>query len=162
GTAAYLSPEMAQGLPAQAGSDIYALGCVLYEMLTGEPPFIAETPVAVLYRHVNEEPTPPSLLERSVPAALDEIVMRSLAKDPNDRPSSAEEMAAALRSAAAASRGTPGGAARGAPAAGDTDTAPIDRPVPTAVLPVSAPPAGPRPPGLRWLPVALLAGLIVA
>src|SRR5436305_516363 len=70
GTASYFSPEQAQGLPVDARSDIYSLGCVLYEMLTGAPPFAAETAVAVAYKHVKEDPEPPSALNPDVPPAL--------------------------------------------------------------------------------------------
>ena len=90
GTATYLSPEQAQGEPVDARSDIYSLGQVLYEMLTGHPPFSGESPVTIAYKHVKEEPVPPSRLNPDVPAGLDAIVMKSLAKNPANRYQSVE------------------------------------------------------------------------
>jgi serine/threonine-protein kinase len=98
GSTAYLAPEQASGDLVDARSDIYAVGCVLYEMLTGRVPFRADTPVATMYRHVNEDAPPPSSI-RQVPPALEEIVMRCLAKDPRKRFASAEELEEALRAA---------------------------------------------------------------
>lgn len=92
GTAAYLSPEQAQGNPVDARSDVYSLGCVLYEMLTGQTPFSGDTPLAVAYKHVREEAAVPSILNQDVPAALDAIAMKALAKNPDNRYSSAVEM----------------------------------------------------------------------
>ncbi|MPZ70704.1 MAG: Stk1 family PASTA domain-containing Ser/Thr kinase, partial [Actinobacteria bacterium] len=94
GTAAYLSPEQAQGEPVDARSDIYALGCVLYESLTGSAPFTGDTPLSIAYKHVREEVNPPSRLNRDVPADLDAIVMKAMAKDPGARYNSADEMRA--------------------------------------------------------------------
>ena len=93
GTAAYLSPEQAQGNPVDARSDIYSLGCVLYEMLSGGSPFSGDTPLAIAYKHVREHARPPSALNPDVPAALDAIAMKALAKNPDNRYSSAAEMA---------------------------------------------------------------------
>jgi serine/threonine-protein kinase len=92
GTAAYLSPEQAQGNPVDARSDVYSLGCVLYEMLTGRAPFTGETPLAIAYKHVREDPQPPSALNPDATASLDAIVMKALAKNPDNRYSSAKEM----------------------------------------------------------------------
>ena len=92
GTAPYMSPEQAMGNPADARSDIYSLGCVLYEMLTGKPPFIAEVAAAVLHQHVRVAPKPPSALNPAVPAALDALVLHMLAKAPEDRPQTAAEV----------------------------------------------------------------------
>ena len=92
GTAAYLSPEQAAGGRADARSDIYALGVVLYEMLVGEPPFVGETPLAVAYKHLNDVPLPPSELRPGVPRGLDAVIARAMAKDPDQRYATAEAM----------------------------------------------------------------------
>jgi beta-lactam-binding protein with PASTA domain/tRNA A-37 threonylcarbamoyl transferase component Bud32 len=92
GTASYLSPEQAQGLAVDARSDIYSVGVVLYEMLTGEVPFKGDTPVSIAYKHVKVDPTPPSRLNPKVPAEVDAVVMKALAKNPDNRYQSAEEM----------------------------------------------------------------------
>src|SRR5215469_2071086 len=89
GTAAYLSPEQALGRPAGPQSDLYSLGCVLFEMLTGQPPFTADSAVGLAYRHVHDDPGPPSARRPGVPAQLDGITARLLAKDPAGRPPSA-------------------------------------------------------------------------
>ena len=92
GTAAYLSPEQAQGAPVDQRSDIYSLGCVMYEMLTGRPPFTGDTPLSVAYMHVKENPSPPSSINPDVPKALDAIVMKALAKNPDNRYQTAAEL----------------------------------------------------------------------
>ncbi len=92
GTASYLSPEQAQGNPVDARSDVYALGCVLFEMLTGAPPFTGDTPLSIAYKHVREEPRKPSTINPDVPDALDAITMKSLAKNPDNRYQTAREM----------------------------------------------------------------------
>lgn len=85
GTASYFSPEQAKGESVDARADLYSTGVVLYELLTGRPPFRGETPVAVAYQHVSETPTPPSEVNPEVPRALDAVVLRALAKDPFQR-----------------------------------------------------------------------------
>jgi len=85
GTAAYFSPEQAKGEPVDARADLYSTGVVLYELLTGRPPFRGESPVAVAYQHVSEAPTAPSEVNETVPRALDAVVLRALAKDPFQR-----------------------------------------------------------------------------
>ncbi|MBT8193867.1 MAG: Stk1 family PASTA domain-containing Ser/Thr kinase [Acidimicrobiia bacterium] len=92
GTATYFSPEQAQGQPADGRSDLYALGVVLFEMLTGRPPFSGETPVSVAYQHVSEAVSVPSNSNPDVPPELDAIVMRALQKNPTSRYQTAEEM----------------------------------------------------------------------
>jgi beta-lactam-binding protein with PASTA domain/tRNA A-37 threonylcarbamoyl transferase component Bud32 len=101
GTAQYISPEQARGEQADARSDLYATGCVLYEMLTGRPPFVGESLVSVAVSHVREMPTPPSALDPSIPSDVDAIVMKALAKDRLERYQSAFEMRADLERAAA-------------------------------------------------------------
>lgn len=94
GTPQYLSPEQALGKAVDHRSDLYATGCLLYELLALRPPFTGETPLSVVYQHVQDAPIPPSHLPEggSIPQELDGLVMRSLAKDPDDRFQSAEEM----------------------------------------------------------------------
>ena len=92
GTAQYLSPEQARGEAVDARSDVYAAGCVLYELLTGEPPFTGDTPVAVAYQHVREEPKAPSQVNPSIPPSLDSVVLKALSKNPANRYQSAAEM----------------------------------------------------------------------
>jgi eukaryotic-like serine/threonine-protein kinase len=151
GTASYLSPEQAQGLPVDARSDIYSLGCVLYEMLTWRAPFEGDTPVAIAYMHVNETPSRPSQLEPSIPPHLDEAVMRALEKDPEARFPTAEAFRAAVAG------GDPGTTTIPiAAAGGDTDVLPVtapDEPV--------GPSAGPGR-GRSWFPVALVAAAVLA
>jgi serine/threonine protein kinase len=92
GTPQYLSPEQALGKAVDHRSDLYATGCLLYELLALRPPFTGETPLSVVYQHVQDIPVPPSEVAGAVPPELDGLVMRSLAKDPDDRFQSAEEM----------------------------------------------------------------------
>ncbi|MFC5946821.1 Stk1 family PASTA domain-containing Ser/Thr kinase [Pseudonocardia lutea] len=96
GTAQYLSPEQARGEQVDARSDVYAAGCVLFELLTGEPPFTGDTPVAVAYQHVREDPRRPSEVNPQVPPALDAVVLKALSKNPANRYQSAAEMRADL------------------------------------------------------------------
>jgi eukaryotic-like serine/threonine-protein kinase len=96
GTAQYLSPEQARGEAVDARSDVYAAGCVLFELLTGDPPFTGDTPVAVAYQHVREEPRRPSEVNSSIPSSLDAVVLKALSKNPANRYQSAAEMRADL------------------------------------------------------------------
>ncbi len=96
GTAQYLSPEQARGEKVDARSDVYSLGCVLYEILTGEPPFVGDSPVAVAYQHVREDPIPPSQRHPDISPELDAVVLKSLAKNPDNRYQTAAEMRADL------------------------------------------------------------------
>ena len=99
GTAQYLSPEQAQGLSVGAGSDLYSIGIVLYELLTGRVPFDGDAAVTIALKHVSEVPQAPSQINPSVPLELDQIVLWVLNKDPNDRPANADELIAALEHA---------------------------------------------------------------
>lgn len=96
GTAQYLSPEQARGETVDARSDVYSLGCVLYEILTGDPPFVGDSPVAVAYQHVREDPVPPSQRLPGLPPDLDAVVLKALAKNPDNRYQTAAEMRADL------------------------------------------------------------------
>jgi hypothetical protein len=157
GTAAYLSPEQARGDPVDTRSDIYSLGCVLYEMLSGRPPFTGDSPVSIAFGHVNEDPDPPSAHHEGIPPAVEAVTMRALAKDPGDRFQSADELRGGLAEAVGTGVATaPIGAAGGdtvlMPAAGP-GTAPLEPP----------PPDGRRRAGLpSWLPVALIAAAVLA
>jgi serine/threonine-protein kinase len=124
GTAQYLSPEQAQGLEVTAAADLYSVGVILYEALTGRVPFEADTPVAVALKQVSEQPRPPSELNPALPRALDGVVLKALAKDPQNRYASADEFLRALEAAESDPSGTgmtdtaAWGAAAGAAAAG--------------------------------------------
>ncbi|MCU7728195.1 Stk1 family PASTA domain-containing Ser/Thr kinase [Actinoplanes sp. KI2] len=101
GTAQYLSPEQARGEAVDARSDVYAAGCVLFELLVGHPPFVGDSPVSVAYQHVREEPRAPSEINPEVPRDVDAIVLKALAKNPMNRYQSSQEMRAdALRAVA--------------------------------------------------------------
>jgi serine/threonine-protein kinase len=99
GTAQYLSPEQARGERVDARSDLYSTGCVLYELLTGRPPFTGDSPVAIAYQHVREEPIPPSQVDHDIPQWCDAIVLKAMAKDPAARYQSATEFRADLQRA---------------------------------------------------------------
>jgi eukaryotic-like serine/threonine-protein kinase len=151
GTASYLSPEQAQGQPVDGRSDIYSLGCVLYEMVAGRPPFLGDSPVAVASKQVLEQPIPPSKLNGDVTPELDAVILRALAKNPANRYQSAEEMRADLDRA---KRGLPV-EAPAVLAAGATQV--LDRqPQTTQVLP----PQEPARSGRAWVPIAVTLVLI--
>ncbi|MGH3388257.1 MAG: Stk1 family PASTA domain-containing Ser/Thr kinase [Actinomadura sp.] len=97
GTAQYLSPEQARGERVDARSDLYSAGCVLYELLTGRPPFQGDSPVAIAYQHVREEPIRPSQIDPTIPQWADAIVLKAMAKDANDRYQNAAEMRADIQ-----------------------------------------------------------------
>jgi len=99
GTPLYISPEQAQGYPGNERSDLYALGVILYEMVTGVLPFRGETPVEVIMQHINVAPTDPTLVNPNVPASLSMVILKALAKDPNARFASASAMTAAIAEA---------------------------------------------------------------
>jgi tRNA A-37 threonylcarbamoyl transferase component Bud32 len=163
GTALYLSPEQAQGQPVDPRSDLYSLGCCLYEMLTGSVPFRGATPVAILYRHVREDPAPPRLLNPDVPPALEAVCLKALAKRPEDRYQTAVEMREDLDRARAGDRVQAARAGAAATAAMATTVLPplagyppagAD---PTAMYPGTVTPgragrhAAPAPSRRRWL-----------
>ena len=187
GTSAYMSPEQALGQPVDARSDIYSLGCVLYEMLTGEPPFIADVSAAVLHQHVRVEPKPARERNPAISVALNDLVMQMLAKAPNDRPQTAAEVRDRLAQTKA---DPPDGSdalttiANAAAIAPTPATAPIEAtelpaqaapfaaPVPLASRPPTRPPnaartTAPSPPPPRrsatgfWITVFVLAALLL-
>jgi serine/threonine-protein kinase len=136
GTAQYLSPEQARGESVDARSDVYATGCVLYELLCGQPPFVGDSPVSVAYQHVREDPKPPSQSNRDVSPAIDAIVLKALAKNPLNRYQSAAEMRADVLRAAA---GRPVYAEPVLPAsAAGAGATQVARPVPGGPRPVPA------------------------
>ena len=92
GTAQYLSPEQARGETVDTRSDIYSTGCLMYELLVGKPPFQGDSPVSVAYQHVREHPVPPSQVDPEITAPMDAVVLKALAKDPDDRYATAGEM----------------------------------------------------------------------
>jgi eukaryotic-like serine/threonine-protein kinase len=166
GSAPYMAPEVALGRSADARSDIYSLGCVLYEMLAGRPPFVGDLPVVVMNQHANAMPAPLSEFDVAIPPAVEALVMQMLAKRPDDRPQQAASLVSALRASLRAA------------AADQTNTVPLIPPTPAAVetppaptRPQTRPPHQPPPPrpsrGRRWvlllaLVVALIAGAAVA
>jgi serine/threonine-protein kinase len=147
GTAAYMAPERALGKPGDARSDIYSLGCLLYAMLTGGPPFTGELSAAVLHQHINTDPRPPSSVTPRIPATLDAVVLGMLAKSPAARPQTAAEVRDRL---AAVAGGRVGSAV---PAAATGVTAPLEYASQTGVL-------RPRPTGAARR--AVLAAVVTA
>jgi eukaryotic-like serine/threonine-protein kinase len=131
GTAQYLSPEQAKGAPVDQTSDLYSVGVVLYELLTGVVPFSGDTPVEIAMKHLSSTPESPSAKRAEIPRELDMVVLRALAKDPADRYQSAEEMDADL---ARVARG-----AAISPATEEAATAIISRPPSTAVTAITPP-----------------------
>ncbi|MFF4577980.1 Stk1 family PASTA domain-containing Ser/Thr kinase [Streptomyces sp. NPDC001389] len=119
GTAQYLSPEQAKGEQVDARSDLYSAGCLLYELLCVRPPFVGDSPVAVAYQHVREEPQPPSNFDPEITPVMDAIVLKALVKDPDYRYQSADEMRAdieaCLEGQPVAATATMGGAGYGYP-----------------------------------------------
>ncbi len=97
GTVHYLSPEQAQGQPATQASDVYAIGVVLYEMVTGRVPFDGASPEEIVLKQIQQEPLPPHLINGRLPLALEGFVLKALAKDPAKRYASAREMGSALQ-----------------------------------------------------------------
>ena len=156
GTAAYLSPEQAQGNPVDGRSDVYSLGVVLYEMLTGRTPFSGDTALSIAYKHVREDPRPPSELNRDVSPQLDAVTLKALAKNPDNRYSTAAEMSEDLQ------RFMHGQKVQATPLLGD-QTAVMGRGTGTQVLPrTDVTPAEPPPRRAGWyVVIAILAlGLV--
>jgi eukaryotic-like serine/threonine-protein kinase len=120
GTVAYMAPEQALGRQPDARSDLYSLGCVTYEMVTGRAPFLGDDPVAIISQHINTAPVAPSWHNPQVPRALESLVLRLLAKDPNERPSSASAIPEALQAIVATASTT-------TPVAAESDVNPLDR-----------------------------------
>jgi beta-lactam-binding protein with PASTA domain/predicted Ser/Thr protein kinase len=146
GTAQYLSPEQARGSPVDQTSDLYSVGVVLYELLTGQVPFTGETPLEIAMKHLSEVPKPPSELRPEVPHDLDLVVLRALAKDPADRYETAEEMDADLERVLA---GMPVGSETAEAATAVLSGSGVLAAAPTSVItrPTPAAPTRPAPPG---------------
>ena len=142
GTAQYLSPEQARGEAVDARSDVYATGCVLYELLTGAPPFTGDSPVAVAYQHVREDPKPPSTVHPGVPRELDAIVLKALNKNPLNRYQTAAEMRSDLV------RALSGQAVHATPIMNDADRTELMRTPPMRVAPMAAQPPLLAPPSI--------------
>lgn len=163
GTAEYMSPEQARHERVDARSDLYAAGCMLYEMLTRRRPFTGDSPIAIAYQHVREDPVPPSRLDESLPSWADAITLRALRKDPSERYQTASEMQRDVRRslsglpvAAAQSNNVPlRGAEAEAPAAHDFGHADVN----VGSRQVSAYSAFAPPRGLRYL-FSLIASII--
>ena len=135
GTPAYISPEQAQAQPVDQRSDIYSLGIILYEMVTGRVPFVADTPLAIIFKHVSDPLPLPSSIKPDIPASIEQVILKALAKDPRDRFSTAAEFAAAWKRALEEkepARRAPG--AISAPASPAT-TAPVTRAAPRSRRP---------------------------
>jgi eukaryotic-like serine/threonine-protein kinase len=147
GSAAYVSPEQATGGRVDARSDLYSLGCVLYEMLAGRRPFEGDEPVALTYQHVHTEPVPLDALDVGIAPELASLVDALLAKDPADRPQTADEVRAALEA-------TPADATA-------VETVPLDERDHTAVLPRRAETLGERRMPPWWIFVAAAAVLLL-
>jgi serine/threonine protein kinase len=162
GTPEYMSPEQSQGLSIDHRSDIYSLGVILYELVTGQPPYTADTPLAVILKHITERPPPPRELRPELPSGVEAVILKAMAKVPEQRYAGASEMVSALRSAwedaqsgGGAIRNAIRGAIRGVEQdRGNLETWP-DRPAPPA-----SPPQG-RKRRPAWIAGAALALLIV-
>ena len=181
GTAQYLSPEQARGAPVTAASDLYSAGVVLYEMLTGKVPFTGDSAIEIAMKHVNELPRPPSNLRAEIPPELDQIVLRALAKEPEDRYQTAEEFIEDLERVEAGlpiSRATATAATAllVAPVGDATEVLSAESPTRVVAPPPSAPATPRRPPTYppaggygepprkrrRWVPWLLVLLLLAA
>ncbi|HWM13951.1 MAG TPA: Stk1 family PASTA domain-containing Ser/Thr kinase [Gaiellaceae bacterium] len=181
GTAQYLSPEQARGAPVTAASDLYSAGVVLYEMLTGKVPFTGDSAIEIAMKHVNELPQPPSKLRPEIPPELDQIVLRALAKEPEDRYQTADEFVEDLERVEAGlpiSRATATAATAllVAPVGDATEVLSAESPTRVVAPPPSAPTTPRRPPTYppaggydepprkrrRWVPWLLVLLLLAA
>jgi serine/threonine-protein kinase len=180
GTAQYLSPEQARGAPVTASSDLYSVGIVLYEMLTGKVPFSGDSAIEIAMKHLNELPKPPSKIRPEIPPDLDQVVLRALAKAPEDRYQTAEEFAEDLHRVEAGLPLAPETSdaatallvAQAAATGGTTQVLPGDSTqiAPPPVPPVRRPPPyepgyrydEPPPKRRRWVPWLLVALLLAA
>jgi serine/threonine-protein kinase len=180
GTAQYLSPEQARGAPVTASSDLYSVGIVLYEMLTGKVPFSGDSAIEIAMKHLNELPKPPSKIRPEIPPDLDQVVLRALAKAPEDRYQTAEEFAEDLHRVEAGLPLAPETSdaatallvAQAAATGGTTQVLPGDATqiAPPPVPPVRRPPPyepgyrydEPPPKRRRWVPWLLVALLLAA
>ncbi len=160
GTAQYLSPEQARGETVDSRSDVYSAGCLLYELLTGRPPFVGDSPVAVAYQHVREPAVPPSDHDTDLPPEIDAIVMKALAKRVEDRYQSAAAMRSDIERYLA---GRPVHAAAVPPAATTTVIPPVGPPPadPTMIAPAPPPAEDDQRRGRAGLLVALGLLLVV-
>ncbi len=176
GTAQYLSPEQARGETVDARSDLYSAGCLLFELLTGRPPFVADSPVAVAYQHVGEAPVAPSSVDVDVPDAVDAIVLHALEKERGSRYQTADDFREDVDSALAGRRISSAalGAAAGMAAAGAATEAlgAVPAAATTTTLPPAVPEATMLPPGRDdedvpnrtglWVLLGLLAAALIA
>ena len=164
GTATYLSPEQAQGRTVDYRSDLYSLGMVIYEMLTGKAPFAGDNPVAIATKQMTETPPPPSSVNPRVPPALDEVVMRAISREPGARQPTAEDLRAQLLSSAPAAGDPDATVAVARPGWRDAEPTAVARPASaTAMLPpvVEDPPRGPGPDPYRRRRAAVIVALAV-
>jgi serine/threonine protein kinase len=154
GTPAYISPEQAMAIHVDQRSDIYSLGIILYEMVTGRVPFVAETPLAVILKHVSDPLPPPSTIKSDIPEAIEQVVLKALAKNPEDRFASVPEFLSAWKRALDESN-SPRRAPENAPAyAQPTGT----RPPQTYGAPVSVPKAASKSGGMTGWAIGCLVG----